>query len=209
MNELSIDNIINSPILKSKFLDPNYLLDSGLELLLLVQYYLTKKETLDFLREISSIFLVFFLVIIFYVIIRMLELRDQEKKHLAEEIVEYAHHQAERAKKQGSSSVSKNEKWNKVIQNLNSSNMSDWKLAVIESDAILESLLTLLGFKGESLGDKLKNADPDKFRNLSIAWEVHAVRNRIAHQADFDLSPREAKRIISLYQQIFQESGFI
>ena len=75
---------------------------------------------------------------------------------------------------------------------------------------MLDSLMTQLGFKGESLGEKLKSADRDKFRSLTSAWEVHTLRNRIAHEGlSFTISHYEAKRVIALYEQIFREFGYI
>ena len=91
-----------------------------------------------------------------------------------------------------------------------SQHASDWKLAVIEADSMLENLMGQLGFAGENLGDKLKSATQESFKRLSSAWEAHAVRNRIAHEgASFELSQHEAKRVIALYEQIFREYGYI
>ena len=62
----------------------------------------------------------------------------------------------------------------------------------------------------ENLGEKLKSANQDTFRSLSAAWEVHIIRNKIAHEGqEFELSQHEAKRVITLYEQIFREFGFI
>ena len=103
-----------------------------------------------------------------------------------------------------------NKRWSVVLQYLFSENEGDWKLGVIEADSMLEELMTQLGFKGENLGEKLKGADQEKFRNLTAAWEVHTIRNKIAHEgSDFILSQREAKRVIALYEQIFRGYGFI
>ena len=70
---------------------------------------------------------------------------------------------------------------------------------------MLDDLMGQLGFQGENLGDKLKVANQNKFPNLTVAWEVHTIRNRIAHEGlAFELSQHEAKRVIALYEQIFQ-----
>jgi membrane protein implicated in regulation of membrane protease activity len=157
----------------------------------------------------------FFIFIICYTSVRMFEIRKKERKHLKKEIEEYAHHQAEKDKKAQEGGVKiKNERWNQVITFIFSQNPNDWKLAVIEADAMLDTLMDQLGFKGENLGEnlgeKLKTADRDKFHSLSSAWEVHVVRNRIAHEgSQFSLSQYEAKRIIALYEQIFREFDFI
>ena len=106
--------------------------------------------------------------------------------------------------------ISKNERWRQVLHLLFSTSQNDWKLAVIEADAMLEVLLGDLGFKAETLGERLKLAGEQGFQSLSIAWEVHNVRNRIAHEGStFELSHHEVKRIISLYEKIFREFGYI
>ncbi|MEK7588957.1 MAG: hypothetical protein AAB438_04030 [Patescibacteria group bacterium] len=156
--------------------------------------------------------LLFFITVICYCAVRMLEIRKKEHEHLHHEIHEYAHKQKEKEAKaeKGIESVSKNPRWVSVLKSLSSENEADWKVAVIDADEMLADLMDELGFKGENLGEKLKLADRDKFHSLSAAWEVHTVRNRIAHEGSaFTLTTREAKRVIALYEQIFREFGYI
>ncbi len=156
--------------------------------------------------------LLFFLTVLAYCAVRMLEIRKKEHEHLHHEIHEYAHKQKEKEAKalKGIESVSSNPRWVNVLKNLSSENDGNWKVAVIDADEMLNDLMTDLGFKGEGLGEKLKVADRDKFHSLSAAWEVHTVRNRIAHEGSaFTLTSREAKRVIALYEQIFREFGYI
>lgn len=160
---------------------------------------------------VCAILSVFFIFIIAYSMVRMIEIREREHEHLHHEIEEYAHYmkEQERKKKQGEG-VSKNERWLKILEYVTSTLPSDWKLAVLEADSMLETLLENLGFKGEDLGERLKSADRDKFKSLTEAWEVHNIRNKIAHEgSDFNLTDREAKRVIALYEQIFKEFGYI
>ena len=154
---------------------------------------------------------IFFIFIICYTFIRLLEIRKKEHEHLHHEIEEYAHKHAQLEKeKQEKIGNFTNKKWTNVLQYTLSENPGDWKLAIIEADSILEELMDQIGFKGDNLGEKLKSADQDKFKNLSSAWEVHLIRNKIAHEgSDFELSQREAKRVVALYEQIFQNYGFI
>lgn len=201
-----VNPLIKDSFLGSKFFNPEYLFNQGVAFL---DSVLTTKA-LEGVYVIFSFFTIFFLAIIVYTTIRMFEIRKKEHIHLQHEIEEYAHNQALKQKKAQEGGIYKNERWKKVLDYLFSVNENDWKLAIIEADSMLFDLLTQMGFKGESIGDKLKEANEASFRNINFAWEVHNIRNKIAHEgSSFGFSLHEAKRVIALYEQIFQEFGFI
>lgn len=103
-----------------------------------------------------------------------------------------------------------NSRWAKILEHVKSPNPSDWRLAIIEADTILDELMKGRGVEGENLGERLKNSSPNTFLNLDYAWEAHKVRNRIAHEgSQFVLSQYEAQRIIGLFEKVFKELGFI
>ncbi len=202
----STNPLIKDSILGSKFFNPEYLFNQGVAFL---DKILTTKA-LEGLYVVLSFLAIFFLTIIIYTTIRMFEIRKKEHLHLQHEIEEYAHNQALKEEKAQEKGVLKNERWKKVLDYLFSINENDWKLAIIEADTMLFDLLTQLGFKGENLGDKLKEANLASFKGLNSAWEVHNIRNKIAHEgSSFEVSLHEAKRVIALYEQIFQEFGYI
>jgi len=169
------------------------------------------QRNLNLTKAVLFFFAMFFLTIICYVVIRMLEIRHKEHKHLHQEIKEYAKNKAEQDKRlREEAGGSKNPRWSKTLNYIFSQHSSDWKLAIIEADTILENLLKDLGFQGETVGDRLKSANQENFPQLTTAWEVHTVRNRIAHEGlAFELSHHEAKRIIAVYEQIFHAYGYI
>lgn len=103
----------------------------------------------------------------------------------------------------------KNEKWGRVMLLLDSENESDLKLAVIEADKMLDELLIILGYEGESLGDRLISVEKGDMQTLDDAWEAHKCRNRIAHETGFQLTQHEARRVIGLYARVFNEYKFI
>lgn len=104
----------------------------------------------------------------------------------------------------------KNEKWEKVMKYASSGNASDWRLAIIEADVMLEELLRTLGYEGESVGEMLKSVDKNEFLTIEDAWEAHKVRNDIAHSGgDFQLNERETKRVITLFEKVFNEFQII
>jgi hypothetical protein len=66
------------------------------------------------------------------------------------------------------------------------------------------------GVPGMTIGERLKVLKTGDMKTLNQAWEAHKIRNAIAHQgADFLLSEREAKRVVSLYREVFQEFDYI
>lgn len=208
---MSPNSILENSTLGSRWFNPDYLFNHGIAFFQKFFNSTIDAGIVSLFHTIIFFLAIFFLTIICYTSIRMFEIRKKERKHLEHEITEYAHHQREREQKakQGEE-VSKNARWVKTLGFLFSQHESDWKLAVIEADSMLEELMSQLGFIGETLGEKLKSANQGNFRNLTTAWEVHTIRNRIAHEGvAYELSQHEAKRVIALYEQIFREYGFI
>ncbi|MEX2052159.1 MAG: hypothetical protein WD991_00485 [Candidatus Paceibacterota bacterium] len=210
-DQIDLNNPPPNSVLGSKYLNPDYLFERGYNFFSDIYFYLVSPEGQETIKSLLFFLTLFFITIIMYVAVRMLEIRRKEHHHIAMEKAEYAYHLAEKERKdRENTSNFKNQRWARVLEYLFSSNEGDWKLAIIEADSMLEGLLDQLGFRGESIGDKLKSADPDVFRKLPMAWEVHTVRNRIAHEgSDYSLSSVEAKRVIALYEQIFLDFGYI
>ncbi len=102
-----------------------------------------------------------------------------------------------------------NQEWERVLKYLNSENSADWKLAIIEADNILDALVKKMNYPGETLGERLKAIEPSDFLTLPQAWEAHRLRNRIAHESDFELTARETRRGIALFEQVFREFDYI
>jgi hypothetical protein len=211
METASRNNILESSILSSKYLNPDYLFNQGVTFIKKFIALVTSDQAISIEKTILFLLALFFLSIICYVIVRMFEIRAKEHKHLQHQIAEYAHNKTEYEKRlREEVGGSKNERWGKTLDYLFSQHASDWKLAIIEADSMLEDLMDQLGFKGENLGDKLKMANQENFPQLTTAWEVHTIRNKIAHEGlAFELSQHEAKRVIALYEQIFHIYGYI
>lgn len=101
-------------------------------------------------------------------------------------------------------------RWAHVLTLIESPSQSDWRQAIIEADIMLDDLLIQLGYTGESVGEKLKAVNPERFRTINDAWEAHKVRNEIAHQGSrFELSDHLAYRTIHKYENVMREHGEI
>lgn len=204
-------NIDPNTVLGSKYLNPEYLFNSGSGFLDFLLKVVTDQNTISTYKTIILGLSIFFLTIIIYSLIRVLEIRKKEHAYLHKEMHEFNIKKTEEDKKKAEGeTISKNERWRQVLHLLFSTSENDWKLSIIEADAILEVLLGELGYVGDSLGEKLKLAGEKGFKSINNAWEVHNIRNRIAHEGStFNISHHEAKRVIAVYEQIFRQFGHI
>ena len=101
-------------------------------------------------------------------------------------------------------------KWHKVLENASSHDERQWRLAILEADIMLNELLDTLGYKGETMAEKMKQVVRGDFNTIDVAWEAHKIRNRVAHDgSDYPLPEREKNRVIGMYKQVFQEFKFI
>jgi len=103
-----------------------------------------------------------------------------------------------------------NERFEHIRHLVSSENPNDWRQAVLEADILLDDLVTKLGYPGENLGERLRGIEKADFTTIDEAWSGHKVRNQIAHQgSEFILTQREARRVIGLYQKVFEEFYYI
>jgi hypothetical protein len=156
---------------------------------------------IDAIRPYSTVISLLLGVGIVYSLIRLNQIRRAERAKFIAAAEEAA---------QEESVGARNEKWQRVLEHIESNNPNDWRLAIMEADIILDEMMDIMGYHGENLGEKLKSVERSDFTTIDLAWEAHRVRNQIAHEgADFLLSEREARRVINLYRQVFEEFSYI
>ncbi len=143
-----------------------------------------------------------FVVTIIYYLYMSYEIRQQEVDH-----VNHWHapdlHRAQ-------ATNPRLQRWEKVVGLFNSSDHTQWRLAIIEADTMLDELMEYLGFDGANLGERLKSSSVRVFPPLRDAWEVHNLRNRLAHEGlGYDLQQDEAMRARKIYENLFRGYNFI
>jgi uncharacterized membrane protein len=208
---VNLNTAANHPLFDPTFLNLDYLFNQILRFLQGLFGFAFSPELILLIEIILALLSLFFIFVIIYCTMRIFEIREKEHHYLEHEIAEYAHKKAEQAKAMVSETGEiKNGRWENVLNYLASPNASDWKLAVIEADSMLEDLTDQLELQGENLGERLKAANKEKFETLDNAWEAHIVRNRIAHEGSkFELTQREANRVAVLYENVFREFSII
>ncbi len=101
-------------------------------------------------------------------------------------------------------------RWREVMRHIEADDANSWRQAIMEADIMLDDVVTNLGYTGDGVGEKMKQIARSDVNTIDDAWEAHKVRNRIAHDgSDFNISHRDARRVINLYEGVFKELGYI
>lgn len=136
-----------------------------------------------------------------YALVRMAQIRSAEAAGFKEETVA-----AGVAATPNGSQL----RWARIVEQVHSDNPNDWRLAILEADIMLDELLEVQGYHGDTMGDKMKQVERSDFNTIELAWDAHKVRNKIAHEGSaHDLNEREVRRVMGLYEQVFREFHFI
>jgi hypothetical protein len=78
-----------------------------------------------------------------------------------------------------------------------------WRMGVLEADSWLDNILIERGYLGADMSARLTGAN---FKSIQSAWEIHKVRNRIAHEGSaYTLSDRDAKLVFNLCEEVFRD----
>lgn len=167
----------------------------------------TLRSIFGIIIGISIVLCVFFFVAIIITVEKLKAIRIKESE-IYDAKVDMGYNNASIPTQKSNPEIAK--KWDKVLEHVESENPNDWRQAVMESDIILEDVLTQLGYMGDGVGGKLKRANKADFKTLDDAWEAHKVRNQIAHAgSDYPFSQFDARKVIQQYKKVFEEFFYI
>lgn len=94
--------------------------------------------------------------------------------------------------------------WSKIKDYLNSGLESEYKIAVIEADNMLDNSLKRIGYAGSTLEERLSKMTSATLPNIKDVYDVHKIRNSIVHDPNFSLSLDDAKKILDIYEIAFK-----
>ncbi|MFA6422955.1 MAG: hypothetical protein WCW17_00710 [Patescibacteria group bacterium] len=97
-------------------------------------------------------------------------------------------------------------KWEGLEHMVKLGGESNHKTAIIEADKILDHILKSMVSNAETMGERLKMArNYFSSEGYNAAWEAHKVRNRLAHESDFDLLHNRAIETMENYKQALSD----
>jgi hypothetical protein len=98
-----------------------------------------------------------------------------------------------------------NKEWENIVKRLDSRDEANYKLAVIEADKLLDTVLKDLTIPGSTMGERLKAVTLSQLPSIDNVWKVHRLRNHLVHTTDFNLTENKARQAIDIYNQALKE----
>ena len=100
--------------------------------------------------------------------------------------------------------------WLKIENDLDRNHPATFTLAVLNADKLFDQALRESGVVGETLGERLKNART-RFQKpvLDKIWQAHKLRNRIAHETNFNLNYAQTKLALAGFKRGLKDLGAI
>ncbi len=197
----SID--LAEPLFEPQSLNIEFIFEKVYAFLKPIFNFIIDPQTWSVIGTISIISTIFFLAVIIFSIVRLREMQLQDKADIDHQINESLKRQIERQK-------GENPRWHHILSLTESGNESDWRVAIMEADSLMEESLKEKGIPGSTVAELLEAARSDGYSHIQSAWDAHLIRNQIAHQgSEFPLSQVEARRVIKMFQNFFDDLGII
>ncbi len=191
------------PLFEPQSLNLQFIFQKVYNVLKAIFDFIVNPHTWGVIGTISVLSSIFFIIIIIFSLVRLMEIQHEDENEMNEEI-------NEALKKEKEKERDENPKWHSVLNLSESPNESDWRIAIMEADSLLEESLKEKGMVGDTVADLLEVAREGGYSYIQDAWNAHLIRNKIAHQGSgFSLSKLETRRIVKMYQNFFEELGII
>ena len=191
--------LVQKPLFQPQYLNIEYVFAKVLAIINPILHFFSDGHTWQIIGYVSMSLSVVCIAIILYSLVRMREIQLHEKEEIKHEIHEALARDSE-------TNRNENPRWHYVLTLTESPSESDWRVAIIEADTMLEEVLRERGYSGTTMSDLLEAAKTSGLPGVQNAWEAHIVRNQIAHQgSNFSLTQIEGRRVIKMYQNIFED----
>ncbi|MFA6251125.1 MAG: hypothetical protein WC603_00660 [Candidatus Paceibacterota bacterium] len=203
MEQSSIQSVIDKPLFTPTYLNVEYVFEKIVEYAQPFINFFANPDTWNTIGVISMFLSIISIAIIIFSLVRMIEIQLHERDEVNHEIMQAQLRQKERDR-------TANPRWHYIQTLIESPNESDWRVAIIEADSLMEEILKEKGIGGNTVSELLEGAKDSGYRSIQDAWDAHLIRNQIAHDGlDFPLSQVEGRRVIKLFQNFFEELRII
>jgi hypothetical protein len=203
MEQIGTQLVLDKPLFNPTFLNIEYVFSKIVEVIGPIFNFLTDPNTWSVIGIISMILSIVCIALIIFSFVRLVEIQIYDRDEINHEIHKALLRQKERER-------NANPRWHYILTLIESPNDSDWRVAIIEADSMMEEVLKEKGLSGETVSELLEGAKESGYMHIQDAWDAHLVRNQIAHDgSDFPLSQVEGRRVIKMFQNFFEELRII
>lgn len=98
--------------------------------------------------------------------------------------------------------------WLGIEQQLKRNDDKTFFLTVLNADKLLDQALRERGFKGSTMGERMKSAK-SSWTNANHVWSAHKLRNQIAHETNVRISFDDTRRALAAFKQALKDVGAI
>lgn len=194
-----IQTLVDKPLFDPTYLNIEYVFNKLANIVQPAIAIITSPNTWNTIGIISASISIFALCLIIFSLVRMYEIQVFDADEIEHEIKHALAKQKERDR-------DLNPRWKYILTLNDSPNESDWRIAIIEADTLLEEALREKGLEGGTLSELLEEAKTSGYGNIQSAWDAHLIRNKIAHEGqNFPITQIECRRVIKLYQNVFED----
>lgn len=126
-------------------------------------------------------------------------------------LVYFGLHWLKRKNRQKDFRIGDREAWSKrwsEIEQLTNGGATHLKVAIIDSDQLLDYVLKSMHLPGDDTGQRLKFIVQSR-PELRYIYEARRLRNRLVHEAHFQLNEKETRRAVGLYKKILKDLGVL
>lgn len=99
-------------------------------------------------------------------------------------------------------------RWLEIEQSIKKDDEASYHLAVLNADKLVDQALRERGFRGNTMGDRLK-ATRGQLSDRDAIWFSHKLRNRIAHEPDVRVNYNQLRRALGGFKRALKDLGAI
>lgn len=92
-------------------------------------------------------------------------------------------------------------RWNKIKERLDTNDENNYKLAILEADAMFDGVVESLGYLGKDLEDKIRQIPSREVGNADELIEAHKLRNTIVDNPKTSISYYQAKKAFDVFEK--------
>lgn len=97
-------------------------------------------------------------------------------------------------------------KWKKIEARLETGDHSQYKLAVIEADKVVDGIFKSMGIEGGDMIERMKTLNPEQLEAEEDLEKAHKTRNRIINDPSFRIEKNSAKETLDIYAKFLTEN---